>query len=107
MTGFLQSHPPFLIPAILILIFCVPLVLRLVPPNRFYGIRTKKTLSDKEIWYRVNARGGLGLMVSSLSYLVTMHLVAYDARNLSTVFAHMALFIGPMLVLLLIYKIAN
>ena len=32
----------------------VPLVLKLVPPNRVYGVRTSQTLASREVWFRVN-----------------------------------------------------
>ena len=37
-----------------IAVSCVPLILRMVPPNRLYGFRTKKTLSDSGLWYRAD-----------------------------------------------------
>jgi uncharacterized membrane protein len=48
-----------------------------VPPNPYYGFRTKKTLSDLNIWYEINRIQGNDLFVagslitlSSLSMLV-------------------------------------
>src|SRR6185503_7698417 len=32
----------------------IPLMRGRIPPNRFYGFRTPKTLSDPKIWYEVN-----------------------------------------------------
>lgn len=32
----------------------LPLILRVVPPNRFYGMRTRLTLSSAEVWYAAN-----------------------------------------------------
>jgi uncharacterized membrane protein len=29
----------------------IPLILERVPPNRYYGFRTAKTLSDRRVWY--------------------------------------------------------
>lgn len=48
----------------------VPLILQRVPPNRFYGFRSKRTLGDEEIWYRVNRLGGVFLLLSSLGTLI-------------------------------------
>ena len=36
----------------------LPLVLGLVPPNRWYGFRLPGARFDPEIWYQVNALGG-------------------------------------------------
>jgi len=33
----------------------IPLLLDKVPPNHWYGFRTRLTLSDPRIWYPVNA----------------------------------------------------
>jgi uncharacterized membrane protein len=36
----------------------MPLYLRWVPPNRFYGFRTARTLVDPSVWYAVNRVSG-------------------------------------------------
>ena len=41
----------------------IPLVLRKIPPNVIYGVRTRKTLSDPRIWYEANYRGGKDLLL--------------------------------------------
>ncbi|MFT5585998.1 MAG: putative membrane protein [Cognaticolwellia sp.] len=48
----------------------VPLILQKVPPNRIYGFRSKRTLADEQVWYRVNRLGGVFLLLSSLVTLV-------------------------------------
>jgi uncharacterized membrane protein len=55
----------------------IPLIKGRVAPNRFYGYRTAKTLSDPKIWYEVNRLSGADLFlagvlitVSSLAMLV-------------------------------------
>ena len=42
----------------------VPLILRRVPPNPWYGFRTPKTLSDPSIWYPANQCAGRWLAAS-------------------------------------------
>lgn len=42
----------------------VPLWLGKVPPNRFYGFRTPRTVNDAEVWYPVNQMTGLDLTVA-------------------------------------------
>jgi len=49
----------------LLFLLSFPLVLRLVPPNRFYGFRTRKTLSRPDIWYRANVFAGYALMIAA------------------------------------------
>ncbi len=40
----------------------LPLYFRKIPPNRFYGFRTGRTLADPQVWYPVNRVTG-GWMV--------------------------------------------
>jgi uncharacterized membrane protein len=42
----------------------LPLQRGWVPPNRWYGFRTKRTLSDREIWYAVNRVTGFWLLAT-------------------------------------------
>jgi hypothetical protein len=36
----------------------VPLILRRVPMNRWYGVRTRKAFASSENWYELNEYGG-------------------------------------------------
>ena len=42
----------------------VPLAMRLVPPNRFYGFRTATTYSSLEAWYQINFATGLAMIAA-------------------------------------------
>ncbi len=53
------------VPATLIAACAVPLVLKLVPPNRFYGFRTAHTLSDRKNWFHINRVAGIALILAS------------------------------------------
>ena len=44
----------------------VPLLLRWIPPNRFYGMRTQTTLSRPDVWYSANAFAGGAVLIASL-----------------------------------------
>jgi uncharacterized membrane protein len=44
----------------------IPLIMEKVPPNYLYGFRTKKTISNKEIWYKANKYAGKDLLVMGL-----------------------------------------
>ena len=55
----------------------IPLMRKRVPPNPYYGFRTKRTMSDPDIWYEINRVQGNDLFVagslitlSSLTMLV-------------------------------------
>lgn len=54
----------------------IPLMQGRVPPNRFYGFRTRKTLSDPKIWYEVNRISGndlfLGGAVITISSIIML-----------------------------------
>jgi uncharacterized membrane protein len=49
----------------------IPLIQQRVPPNRFYGFRTKKTLSDPKIWYEANRISGHDLLVAGALITIT------------------------------------
>src|SRR5258706_10250819 len=54
-----------LIGCALIAVVAVPLLLKLVPPNPIYGVRTEKTLDSSEIWYKVNIYGAKALLIAA------------------------------------------
>jgi len=54
----------FALVGILFVGLSIPLIRNRVPPNRFYGFRTTKTLSDPKIWYEVNHISGNDLLVA-------------------------------------------
>ena len=56
----------FLVPGIMEIILSVPLILEKVKPNILYGFRVKKTLSNKEIWYKANKYMGRDMLVAGL-----------------------------------------
>ena len=47
-----------------IFFLCIPLVFKLIPPNRLYGFRSSLTLSRPDIWYPANVFSGLCMMVA-------------------------------------------
>jgi uncharacterized membrane protein len=65
----MTPHYLLLLSAILLILFAVPLWMRMVPPNRFYGVRTHATLGDEQRWYAVNASTGFDLLVSGIVLL--------------------------------------
>ncbi len=64
MTGFVIM---FVCLGLLIVGFSVPMILRRVKRNPWYGFRTPKTLADERVWYAANAYSGrLLLMLGAL-----------------------------------------
>jgi uncharacterized membrane protein len=49
----------------LVFLLGIPLVFKLVPPNRLYGFRTSVTLSRPDLWYRTNVFAGYALMIAA------------------------------------------
>lgn len=48
----------FLPLAALLILLGLPLTLRKIPPNSWYGVRTLLTLENRNAWYDLNERGG-------------------------------------------------
>ena len=48
----------------LLMLLGIPLMARVVGPNRLYGYRTKTTLNNREIWLAANALFGRVLLVT-------------------------------------------
>jgi uncharacterized membrane protein len=48
----------------------IPLWLRKVRPNRFYGVRTSVTLGEARAWYEINAAAGRDMVVIGVLTLV-------------------------------------
>ena len=47
----------------------IPLIMRKVPPNSFYGCRTRKTLSNSRIWYEANHIAGIDFCIGGVVVL--------------------------------------
>jgi uncharacterized membrane protein len=48
----------------------VPLFFALVPPNRYYGFRTQRTLGDLNAWYPANIATGLWSVMTGIATAV-------------------------------------
>ncbi len=66
----MNAHTMLLVSGPLLVLLALPLWGRRVPPNRFYGVRTRTTLSDEGIWYEVNARSGRDLAIAATLYTI-------------------------------------
>ena len=61
----MDSAISFLVPCGIIAVASVPLMLKVVPPNRAYGFRTQQTLADRELWFRANRFAGCALFIAA------------------------------------------
>lgn len=64
--------PLCIVAGIALILSGIPLYLRRVPPNYFFGVRLPTTLHDEEIWYDVNARAGRDFVVIGTLYLAAL-----------------------------------
>ena len=86
---------------VLILVMCaltaiagIPLILKLVPRNELYGVRTEKALSRDEIWYEVNRFGGWALVVAAA--ITVLALVIWANTLLRPLWRQFAVFLLPL-----------
>src|SRR5262245_22882751 len=69
--------------ALLLILISVPMILEQVPPNRWYGFRTTRTLSDPRVWYPANRIAGQYLASAGVMILIVAGIVALFHNNLS------------------------
>jgi uncharacterized membrane protein len=82
----------FLEISVVVFVLCLPLVFKLVPPNRIYGFRTSVTLSRPEIWYRANVFSGAAMMAAMVVAAVTFLLIPQlSAATAAVVFVSLVL----------------
>lgn len=70
---------------LLLVVIALPLALRRVPRNHWYGLRVPSTLSDDGIWFDANAASGrdlacLGALVVAVSLALGPAVVASEDR---------------------------
>ena len=66
----------------LLLVVGIPLALKLVPPNQFYGFRTSMTFSSPEAWYQINFATGLAMIAAGLVSRLLVLLLSYGVITL-------------------------
>jgi hypothetical protein len=71
MQKYLRVWAPFLVVAA-----GVPLAVGLVPPNSIYGLRTTRTKSSPDVWYKANHTAGLALVAAGCASAALNFLIA-------------------------------
>ncbi len=102
-----MTSQPFAIPALIFFIVSVPLLFGLIPRNRFYGVRTRKTLSEDRVWYAVNRLAAAGLMIAGVVYGLVALLVPYNrsaSDDLAKWGIHLAAFVVPLVIVLVLVR---
>jgi len=62
-------------------VIALPLILEKIGPNPFYGFKTKKTFSNKEIWYKANKYLGKTLLAAGLVVMVLSAVLLIIGQN--------------------------
>jgi SdpI/YfhL protein family len=79
----------------------IPIALGLIPPNRFYGYRTRKTFSSADIWYRANRFCGWAMTISGAVALFHNALFLQKHRDWSSPTLQLVLTISSSVLLFL------
>jgi uncharacterized membrane protein len=66
----------FIFSGVLLTVLSIPLILRKIKPNPFYGFRTPFTLSNETYWYEVNAYGGKWLFGAGIVIAIAAVILA-------------------------------
>ena len=61
----MSASTSFLVACGVIAAVSVPLILGAVPPNRWYGFRTTRTLSNEKLWFRANHFAGWAFLAAA------------------------------------------
>ncbi len=64
---------------ILLAVLALPLIVKMVAPNQWYGFRVEKTLSNRQTWYEANLVAGVDLLIAGVAILSTAR-VSSSAR---------------------------
>ncbi len=94
---------PFFIPSVIFIVISVPIVLGMVPRNRIYGVRTRRTISSDEIWYPANRHGGIAIALASAVYLLVARIVPYHEGapgDFGVFLVHLTAWVGPLVLAL-------
>jgi len=93
----------------LFLALAIPLIVRMVKPNRVYGVRIPAAFASEEAWYRINRHGGFCLLgyAIALFLLATLDLLVLESSPTGALFtAHLlapAVLLVPFLVAIFLY----
>jgi|SRR5689334_12116354 len=66
---------------LLLTALAIPLWLRRIPPNVFYGVRFRSTMNNDDVWYEINSRCGRNLLMIGIGYLVLLSLTLGFGRS--------------------------
>jgi uncharacterized membrane protein len=93
--GRMNTTTGFLVGTGLIALVSIPMMLDLVPRNRFYGFRTAATLASDATWYAANRFAGWALFIASIASALLLWKVPVDPNYAAV------LFVLPLMIALL------
>jgi hypothetical protein len=91
----------WLLVGLLFISISIPLILKKVPPNRWYGFRVAKTFSSERIWYAANRVAGCDLMLAGGAIAITAVITwafFYQLGSTTAYTLNIAMFIGTLVV---------
>jgi len=71
----------YLVIAAVIAVASIPLIAKAVPPNRLYGFRTPRTLSNERIWYSANRFAGWALLIAAVSSAASFAILPHETLS--------------------------
>ena len=84
--------------AVLVIGVSLPLLLKKIPPNRWYGARFKRAFASESLWYDINAFSAKWMIVWSCAILVVGAL-AVTVSFRETILTMIALAACPLLLI--------
>ena len=95
--------------SVMLVLVSIPLLLRRIPPNAFYGLRVPATYADEWVWYEANALAGrdmvaLGVLLTVLALVLPVF--GLEGGTPSMVWAAVA-GVGSLVMTLVAWRRAN
>ena len=66
-----KTFPLWLFTSAVFISISIPLILKKVPPNDWYGFRVAKTFASERVWYMANREAGYNLLYLGIAVAVT------------------------------------
>jgi uncharacterized membrane protein len=95
---------------LLLIIIAIPLYLRMIKPNSFYGLRVPATFKDEEVWYEANAYSGRDIIIMGIVqmlFAVLLYLVPSISKTIYTLINTSVVLIGTVVITALGWRRAN
>jgi uncharacterized membrane protein len=87
--------PVAILEGIIMILISIPLLIKAIKPNRFYGFRTRKTLSSPEFWYKANKYAAKELIAAGMVIIMLsiFTMLAFFGVGMFTAIQSVALYI--------------